>query len=303
MRANVVNNSWGDCEQTYNDWYEAVINAWHAAGIYPVFSNGNNSNCRYSYPPGLNTVGNPARSGNVTGVGSSGRNNGLYAFHSNWGPTDNLDTINSFDGFPAMKPQVIAPGVGIRSSTPGNDSAYGSKNGTSMSAPHVAGTVALIMHAAPCLRGNYAVIETILEGTATPIIYDDGSPLTPTNYPNFATGWGEINALAAVQAAQGMCNNNSLHGRITNNLGQPIANAKLQITGSQNFNRRTIYSYESGNYSTDLKDDVYSIQISADSYQTVSENDISLASGTTLEMNFVLPPEIVYILHLPIILK
>ena len=78
-RPNAVNNSWGDCSRSYDPWYQDVVDAWHAAGIYPVFSNGNASNCGYPAPPGLNTVGNPARYGNVTGVGSSGRDNGQYA--------------------------------------------------------------------------------------------------------------------------------------------------------------------------------------------------------------------------------
>src|SRR5690606_35333 len=94
MRPYVVNNSWGDCSQTYDGWYQEVVDAWVAAGIYPVFSTGNASNCGYAAPPGLGTVGNPGRYGNVTGVGSSGNSNGQYATHSNWGPTDNLDTVN-----------------------------------------------------------------------------------------------------------------------------------------------------------------------------------------------------------------
>jgi len=94
MRPNAVNNSWGDCGQTYDDWYADVISAWHAGGIYPIFSNGNSSNCGYSSPPGLNTVGNPARSGDVTGVGSSGEQNGQYATHSNWAqPTTQIRSI------------------------------------------------------------------------------------------------------------------------------------------------------------------------------------------------------------------
>jgi hypothetical protein len=205
LRPHVVNNSWGDCGRSYDDWYQDSVDAWHAAGIYPVFSNGNSSNCSYSSPPGLNTVGNPARYGNVTGVGSTGQNNGAYATHSNWGPTDNLDMVNP-NGYANLKPQVVAPGVSIRSATNSTDSAYSSWNGTSMSAPHVTGLVALMWQAAPCLIGNYAATETIIEQTATPIPYNSGNgDEGPGNVPNHATGWGEINALAAVQVAREYC--------------------------------------------------------------------------------------------------
>jgi subtilisin family serine protease len=210
LRPHVVNNSWGDCLQYADHWYDGVINAWHALGIYPAFANGNASNCGYSQPPGCNTVGNPARAGNVTGVGSTGRSNGQYATHSNWGPTDDPDTVNP-RGYPDLKPQVLAPGVSIRSAYRTSDSAYASMSGTSMSTPHVAGLIALMWQAASCLVGDYATTETIIEYTATPIPYASGcGGEGPGDVPNQATGWGEINAPAAVQAAMDYCNTNWL---------------------------------------------------------------------------------------------
>ncbi|MBN1148426.1 MAG: S8 family serine peptidase [Anaerolineales bacterium] len=204
LRPAVVNNSWGDCSQYYDNWYQGVVNSWHAAGIYPVFSNGNASNCGYSSPPGLNTVGNPARYGNVTGVGSTGQSNGQYASHSNWGPTDNPDTVNPVSGWEDLKPQVLAPGVNIRSSLNGSDTQYASWGGTSMSSPHVSGLIALMWDAAPCLVGDYAATETIIQETANPIPYDDGTG-GGAHSPNYASGWGEIDAPVAVQAARASC--------------------------------------------------------------------------------------------------
>jgi len=205
-RPHVVNNSWGDCDTSYDDWYQGSVDSWHAAGIYPVFSNGNASNCAYSSPPGCNTVGNPGRYGNVTGVGSTGQSNGAYATHSNWGPTDNLDTVNP-NGFPSVKPQVVAPGVNIRSSLSGSDDSYASWDGTSMSAPHVSGLIALMWQAAPCLMGDYAQTEDIIQNTAVAIPYASAcGGEGPGNVPNMATGWGEIDALAAVNQAAAFCN-------------------------------------------------------------------------------------------------
>jgi len=288
MRPNVINNSWGNCQQEYNDMYADVIQTWHALGIYPVFSNGNNTNCGYSENPPLNTVGNPARYGNVTGVGSSGRTNGEYASHSNKGPTDNLDTINPVDGFSMMKPQVVAPGVDIRSSIPNNDLAYGINTGTSMAAPHVSGLVALIMQAAPCLIGDYATIETIIESTATPIIYDDGSPLTPENYPNFATGWGEINALSAVEAAQTMCTNSQVYGEVSGTDDTPIEAATLEFTGSISTNNRIVFTDKLGEFVVNLNPDIYQIEISAPGYYSTSVQNLVVENESSIEQNVVL---------------
>ena len=208
MRPHVVNNSWGDCGQVYDDWYQDAIDAWHAAGIYPIFSNNNANNCDYAFPPGCNTVGNPARYGNVTGVGSTYQTSGQYAAFSNWGPTDAADTVNP-RGYPYLKPQVLAPGVNIRSSLRLDDNHYGQMSGTSMSAPHVSGLIALLWQAAPCLVGDYASTETIVEQTAVPVPYSsDCGGEGPDYVPNQAAGWGEIDAPAAAQAAKSFCEAN-----------------------------------------------------------------------------------------------
>ncbi|HNT56176.1 MAG TPA: S8 family serine peptidase, partial [Anaerolineaceae bacterium] len=260
MRPNAVNNSWGDCGTAYDPWYVDPITAWLAAGVYPVFSNGNASNCGYPAPPGLNTVGNPARSGNVTGVGSSGEQNGQYATHSNWGPTDNLDTVNPVTGFENLKPQVLAPGVSIRSSTPGSDSEYQDGwSGTSMSAPHVTGLIALIWQAAPCLVGQYALTETIIEESAVDIVYDDGSAATPTNWPNYATGWGEIDALAAVNQAQGMCAMGTLSGTVEElTAGTPVEGVTVRADDGAGF-VRNVLTLADGTYTVDLPEGTYTV--------------------------------------------
>lgn len=288
-----VNNSWGDCGQSYDNWYQGVVDAWHAAGIHPIFSNGNASNCGYSAPPGLNTVGNPARYGNVTGVGSSGQSNGQYATHSNWGPTDNPDTVNPNppDAFGAvLKPQVIAPGVNIRSSVNTGDTAYqGGWTGTSMSAPHVTGLIALMVQAAPCLAGDYATVETILEETAIPVPYaSGGTPPPPAgNEINYASGHGEIDALAAVQMAMGMCGDSTLSGQVTESTlltapGDPIAGA-LVVAENISTTRQTTTD-AMGYYSMTLFAGTYDVTISKYGYVLQTIPGVNVSGATTLNV-------------------
>ena len=300
-RPNAVNNSWGDCLQYYDDWYQGVVDSWQAAGIYPVFSNGNSSNCGYSSPPGLNTVGNPARYGNVTGVGASTRDTGAYATFSNWGPTDNPDSVNPNPNDTlgaALKPQVIAPGSNIRSSVNTGDSDYqGGWSGTSMSAPHVTALVAMLWQAAPCLVGDYAVTETLIENTATPIPYASGGspPPPPGNVPNYATGHGEINALAAVTEALTTCGDSTLAGTVTDAITtDPIVGARVTASGADG-DHETLTNLN-GEYSISLYAGLYDVTAEAFAYQPETATDVELVTGQTTTQNFALDPAPTYLL-------
>ena len=210
--ADVVNNSWGlaGCDGSYNDWYMDAVDGWLAAGVMPLFSMGNASTCNLPNNPPLGQNSSPSNYGKLISVGSTGANNGQYAIHSVKGPTidpnPGLPQYADHFGFADLKPNVVAPGVGIRSASDSSDSAYATKQGTSMSAPAVAGVTALMMQAGSCLKGNTAAIGSILMGTAVPIPVATGSPSDgPGNIPNQATGWGEIDALAAVNASIAYC--------------------------------------------------------------------------------------------------
>lgn len=166
----VINNSWGG-GPGMDEWFRPMVQAWRAAGIVPVFAAGNDG-------PGASTVAPPGNYPEALAVGATDANDALASFSSR-GPSP----------YGEIKPEVAAPGVGVRSSVPGGG--YAVYNGTSMAAPHVSGTAALLRSANAAL--SVEEIEALLTRTAVPRT-DAQYP----DHPNNGYGWGRIDAFAAV---------------------------------------------------------------------------------------------------------
>lgn len=173
----VVNNSWGG---GHNNWFRTYVEAWRTLGIFPAFSAGNSG-------PSCGTASSP----------------GEYAVSFAAGATDAADVIASFssrgpstlDG--VIKPDVVAPGVSVRSSYNSSDTSYATASGTSMASPHVAGTVALIWAAQPSLRGKVAATEQLLREKSTKLPTTQNCGGTAGQIPNNTYGAGRIDAFAA----------------------------------------------------------------------------------------------------------
>jgi len=150
----VTNNSWGcpPSEGCSWDTFQEAVNAQRAAGIMTVVSAGNSG-------PSCGSVSDPpAIYDAVYTVGATTSTDGLASFSSRGPASTNQDNPN------LMKPDIVAPGVGVRSSVPGGG--YQSWQGTSMAGPHVAGAVALIWSAKPSLKNDQAATEALLNGSA-----------------------------------------------------------------------------------------------------------------------------------------
>jgi serine protease AprX len=188
LGAHIVNNSW-NCPPSEGCGHFTllpVVEAMRAAGVMVVASAGNNGSACGSvlYPIGSYDAS--------YSVGSVDRN-GLIATSSSRGPV-------TYNGTGIAKPDISAPGVGVRSAHPPDG--YRLLSGTSMAAPHVAGIVALLWSAYPSLIGQIDASEALLNGSATRVIDRTCGPAGSPDY-NHTYGWGYADALAAVRAAAG----------------------------------------------------------------------------------------------------
>ncbi|MDT4892312.1 MAG: bacillopeptidase [Pseudonocardiales bacterium] len=131
----VVNDSWTMSAAGCSLEFQLDLRSIRAAGILPVFAAGNNG-------PSAETVFSPANNPEAFAVGG----------------TDNADAIDPSSGrgasacAGATAPQLTAPGVGVR--TTDLYGGYATETGTSLSAPHVSGALALLLNAFPHLSAE-----------------------------------------------------------------------------------------------------------------------------------------------------
>jgi len=184
----IVNNSWG-CQPSEGcdvNVLRASFAALRSAGILGVASAGNSgSSCSSVVDP-------PSIYDESFVVGATNSTDFLAGFSSR-GPV-------TIDGSGRLRPDVAAPGVGVRSSVPGGG--YQSYNGTSMAGPHAAGAAALLWSAKPQVRGLIRITRCLISQSARPIV-QLSAPQTcggtsETDRPNNMFGFGLIDAYDAI---------------------------------------------------------------------------------------------------------
>jgi bacillopeptidase F len=224
----VIGNSWGipdgygweDCDSTF--W--VVIDNVEAAGSAVIFSAGNE---------GYNGLRSPAdRTETIYNVFSVGAVDGNdpdlpIADWSARGPSE-----CSFDRLLNKKPEVVAPGVNVRSSVP--HGGYALMSGTSMASPHITGAVAVIRQANPNL--DVDTIKDILMSTAHDLPFDD-----PDGEDN-TFGHGIIDLYEACLLAQ--AGHGFIQGQVTDIYDNGLGNALIQVVDSE----ISTYADEDGYY-------------------------------------------------------
>ncbi|MED1740511.1 S8 family serine peptidase [Bacillus swezeyi] len=131
----------------------------------------------------------------------AGKHTAVFSFHLE---KELGETIASFSSRgPVMdtwmiKPDVSAPGVNIVSTIPTHDPknphGYGSKQGTSMASPHVAGTAAILKQAKP--EWTPEQMKAVLMNTAEKLTDENGKP-----FPHSAQGAGSIRIMDALKTS------------------------------------------------------------------------------------------------------
>ena len=169
----VVNNSWTFNSPGCDLSFEPDLQALVVAGITPVFAAGN-------FGPGTSTSASPANNPSAFPVGAIYNSSLIYAYSSR-GPT------GCGRAAPVTYPSLMAPGVGIL--TTDLYGGYYSTSGTSLSAPHVSGALALLLNAFP----NLAVVDQ--QAALVNSAVDLGSPGPDNNF-----GYGRLDVLAAYNA-------------------------------------------------------------------------------------------------------
>jgi subtilisin family serine protease len=184
---------------------QAVNNAVNS-GVAVVASAGNS---------GQYGLGTPACASGSIAVGATDKTNNVVGFSSKGSELD-----------------IVAPGYKIKSTIPGNW--WSNKSGTSMSAPHVSGVIALMLEANPLL--SVTNIKKILNETSDPVnkcyecTWSNGECIdyygVEIDCNKNVTGAGIVNASSAVRRAQ---NNGCVFVKVQYQDGCPVQGADVWL--------------------------------------------------------------------------
>ena len=269
-----------DLSATFRTVFSNVLEA----GVVTAVAAGNSGSEQSSYPVPYNvrTPGNcpppwihPDQQGNAGGttsvisVGAVDYSNVVAAISSRGPSTWKYTTYNDYSynpGIGLIRPDIVAPGVSVKSLSNESNNGYAIKAGTSMATPCVAGVMALMLEKNPDLTP--ADLCRIIETTAVKL----------SDKKNNETGSGCIDALAAVQAVDFNTNGPILNPYAFTKKFNTGSNLNLELTLINNGGGSTI-----GNTTVTISEN--------DTYVSIVEGSktySTMTSGATATETFVI---------------
>ncbi len=141
---------------------------------------------------GYDCIGGAGVAKNILTVGAvhqvtnyTGPSSVVMSGFSSWGPAD--------DG--RIKPDIVGKGVNVYSTMDGSNNDYASLNGTSMSSPNVAGSLALLQQHYQNTHDGEVMLSSTLKGLIIHTADEAGSHTGP----DYKFGWGLLNSLRAAE--------------------------------------------------------------------------------------------------------
>ncbi len=125
-----------------------------------------------------------ANSKNIITVGAVNSSGQMTSF-SSWGPTD--------DG--RIKPDIVAKGLQVYSTTYDDEDDYGFKSGTSMSSPMISGSIGLMLHHQENLHPGQQLLSSTIKAL---IIHSANDQISGAPGPDYRYGWGLMNTENAI---------------------------------------------------------------------------------------------------------
>ena len=188
---------------------------------------------------------------------------------SSWGPTD--------DG--RIKPDLVAVGVNLFSSSNASTTAYVVQSGTSMSSPQTSGSLLLLQEVYANLNAGQLMHSSTLKGLALHTADDAGNL-----GPDYMYGWGLLNMEKAAKVLLNVDKSNSLTERNLQSGGNFIQ--KITASGKGPLTATICW--------TDPEATISAVTISNLNNRTpklVNDLDIKISDGTNNYLPFILNPD------------
>jgi hypothetical protein len=188
---------------------------------------------------------------------------------SSWGPTD--------DG--RIKPDIVAVGVNLFSTSNSSTTGYTVLSGTSMSSPQTSGSLLLLQEAYGNLNAGQLMRSSTLKGLVLHTAEDAGNA-----GPDYVYGWGLLNMEKAAKVILNTDKSNSLTER--NIANGSTFTQKITASGKGALTATICW--------TDPEANVYSVAVENLNNRTpklINDLDIKISDGTNNYLPFILNPD------------